>query len=372
MRLGRKVLVALVALVVAAPTAIASDDPAGSESGSLPGSPTCVVIDTGSCPDPGGSVSEDPNTDSNDKGDNSGDSGSTDGSGGDQGGGGSDTTGDGSGDGSGDSDPSKGDGDEPGVIDLCSWEPWNCGGGPGPGECNSERIAKRIPCYIVDPPRCNPNTPHGSKICLPYHPTDPVCKADPETGEQSCWTPPELCLTAKFASEADAAAAGCPPPSCTVAEDGTVDCANPYCPDCVVPYPPPPCDYAENAAGEVSCERPLPCFIDDEGNKVCAVYDFAPGESQGGDSGGDDGGLVGVCVIGVDSPCNGQPEPRKDKSKKGGKPKRGGKAGPKKGAPGKKRKATTPKSGGGSSSKGSTKKGGAKAGKPDAEKPKKK
>jgi len=91
-RLGRKVLVVLVALVVAAPTAIASDDPAGSESGSLPGSPTCVVIDTGSCPDPGGSVSQDPNTDSDDKGDNSGDSGSTDGSGGDQGGGGSDTT----------------------------------------------------------------------------------------------------------------------------------------------------------------------------------------------------------------------------------------------------------------------------------------
>ena len=336
-KLGRKVLVALVALVVAAPTAIAADDPAGSESGSLPGSPTCVVIDAGSCPDPGGSVSEDPNTDSDDKGDNSGDSGSTDGSGGDQGGGGSDTTGDGSGDGSGGSDPGTGDGDPTG-IDLCSWEPWNCGGGPGPVECNS----KRIPCYIVDPPRCNPNTPHGSKICLPY-PTDPVCKADPEPGEQSCWTPPELCLTAKFASEADAVAAGCLPPSCTVAEDGTVDCVDPYCPDCVVPYP-PPCDYAENAAGEVSCERPLPCFIDDEGNKVCAVYDFAPGESQGGDSGGDDGGLVGVCVIGVDSPCNGQLEPRKDKTKKGGKAKRGGKVGPKK--------------------------GGAKAGKPDAKKSK--
>ncbi|MEI6446769.1 MAG: hypothetical protein WCO96_02670 [Actinomycetes bacterium] len=388
MKLRRGVLAALAALMVAAPTAFASDDPAVDPTGV-----ECVAADGGTCTDPGGSVEDPPSTGGDDQGDKPGDPGASDG---DQGDGGGDSSGGGTTSGDNDDPTSGDDGSDPGTdggdkpicpdcddpyptvpcepadssagdvrckgdptdIDLCTWEPWNCGGDPGPGECNSERIAKRIPCYIVDPPLCDPNTPHGSKICLPY-PTDPLCKVDPETGEQYCWSPPELCLTARFASEADAAAAGCLPPPCTVAEDGTVDCGGPVepiCPDCENPYPPPFCDYADGADGGFYCGGPPPCFIDDEGNKVCAVYDFLPDGFPPGETKGGDDGTVGVCVIGVDSPCNAKPEPRKGKGKKGGKAKGGVKAGPKKGSPGPKRGSTKPSEGVGSG-KGTSPKG---------------
>ena len=273
--------------MVAAPTAFAADDPAVD-----PNAPACVAADGSDCQDPGGTNSEDPSTggdnqgdtpgDSGDSGDNPGDSGDTPSDGGD--GSGSDSSGD-------DSTPDDPTGDNPGgdkpddngggsddggdqPIDLCTWEPWNCNGGDP-----------------TDPPRCEP-TANGTKICHidpPVEPpVEPECKTDPDTGEVYCWQPPDVCLVSRFASEADAAAAGCLPPPCTVAEDGTADCGDPVgpiCPDCDNPYPPPFCDYADGAGGGFYCGGPPPCFIDDEGNKICAVYDMAPG-TKGGVKGG--------------------------------------------------------------------------------------
>ncbi len=96
------------------------------------------------------------------------------------------------------------------------------------------------------------------------------------------------------------------------------------CPDCDNPYPPPFCDYADGADGGFYCGGPPPCFIDEEGNKICAVYDFSPGESRGGDptSGADD--TVGVCVIGATLPATATPSlARAREGLKGGKAKGG-------------------------------------------------
>lgn len=122
-----------------------------------------------------------------------------------------------------------------------------------------------------EPPACKP-TAHGSKICIvdppddppvvDPPPVDPPCSVDPDTGEQTCPAPPEVCAVAKFATGEDALAAGClAPPSCDAPEGA----------ECGLP--------------------PQPCTSDEAGNPICMVYDL-PGDG------------VGVCVVGVKSPCN--------------------------------------------------------------------
>ena len=290
LRMG--LVAAVVASCIAAPAAVASDDPVRDSD-----EVTCLAMH---CTDPGWSPDDGPPTDGDDQGDAPGDAGDpaepgdggsggtgdgdgSDGSGGDGGDAGDPTDpGDGGSDGS-------GDGDKP-DIDLCAWEPWNCNGGDP-----------------TEPPRCKPMA-NGTKICVTDPPFEPNCKIDPDTGEESCWTPPDLCLVARFATEADAAEAGCLPPSCVITAAGTVDCGGggePECPDCVTPYP-PPCDWAENEKGEVFCGEPLTCFVDDAGNKACPVYDFGGGgSSDSGEGGGEEKPDVGICLIGVKSPCNG-------------------------------------------------------------------